>query len=226
MGITLSHVFLTHWHGDHTGGVADLIKLYPHLSSAIYKNSPASNQQEIVDGQLFRVEGATIRALYTPGHAHDHMCFVLEEENAMFTGDNMLGHGTTAVEDLRLLMSSWREMLAQNCERGYPGHGEVIHRLDHKMKGQLAVKIKREKMVLEALQRIRGEPRLAVPPRRESVSANRLVLLMHGEGVDESVRVLVLEPFINEILRKLTEDGIVGFEICNGEKRWFQVITD
>ncbi|KAK9784070.1 putative Lactamase-like protein [Seiridium cardinale] len=167
MGIVLSHVLLTHWHGDHTGGVADLIKLYPHLATAIYKNSPARNQKEIVDGQLFRVEGATIRALYTPGHAHDHMCFVLEEECVMFTGDNILGHGTTAVEDLGLLMSSWGAMFTQNCERGYPGHGEVIYKLSHKISSQLAGKIKREKTVLDALQRIRGENRLAVAARRK-----------------------------------------------------------
>ncbi|KAF2997725.1 hypothetical protein E8E14_001356 [Neopestalotiopsis sp. 37M] len=138
MGVILSHVLLTHWHGDHTGGVADLMKSYPHLTTAIYKNSPARDQNNIIDGQPFSVEGATVRALHTPGHAHDHMCFVLEEENAMFTGDNILGHGTTAVEELGPIMSSWRRMLTQNCERGYPGHGQLIHNLNHKITEQLA----------------------------------------------------------------------------------------
>ena len=38
--IAISHVLLTHWHGDHTGGAPDLIRLYPHLATAIYKNAP------------------------------------------------------------------------------------------------------------------------------------------------------------------------------------------
>jgi glyoxylase-like metal-dependent hydrolase (beta-lactamase superfamily II) len=79
----LSHVLLTHWHGDHTGGVPDLLRLYPHLVDSIYKHTPGPAMQPIVDGQVFRVEGATVRAVHAPGHSHDHMCFILEEENAM-----------------------------------------------------------------------------------------------------------------------------------------------
>ena len=92
--ISLSHVFLAHWHGDHTFGVPDLIRMYPPLSSSIYKHTPSKTQQPITDGQVLRVEGTTIRAAHTLGHSHDHMCFVLEEEHAMFTGDAVLGHGT------------------------------------------------------------------------------------------------------------------------------------
>ncbi|KAJ8102422.1 beta-lactamase-like protein [Lipomyces tetrasporus] len=81
--ITLSHVLLTHWHGDHAGGVPDLLRLYPHLNDSIYKHSPSKTQQPIMDGQVFNVEGATVRALHSPGHSHDHMCFVIEEDNAI-----------------------------------------------------------------------------------------------------------------------------------------------
>jgi len=68
-GVSLSHVLLTHWHGDHTGGVPDLLLLYPHLKDSVYKNEPDKGQQNIIDGQIFRVEGATIRALHVPGHS-------------------------------------------------------------------------------------------------------------------------------------------------------------
>src|SRR6266566_2377256 len=64
---SLSHVLLTHWHGDHVGGVPDLVCLYPHLAGAIYKHSPREEQQPIADGQVFGVEGATVRAVHNPG---------------------------------------------------------------------------------------------------------------------------------------------------------------
>lgn len=129
--LSLSHAF---WHGDHTGGIPDLIHLYPSLSSSIYKHTPSQTQQPITDGQVFRVEGATIRAVHTPGHLHDHMCFVLEEEQAMFTGDAVLGHGTAAVEHLRTWMdtlrtcshttasrATWPTVLSsRTCEPRYP----------------------------------------------------------------------------------------------------------
>src|SRR6266487_1524470 len=82
--LDISHILLTHWHGDHTGGVPDLISYNPEFASRVYKNQPDYGQHPIEDGQIFATEGATIRAVFTPGHAVDHMCFVLEEENALF----------------------------------------------------------------------------------------------------------------------------------------------
>ncbi|KAF9634316.1 hydroxyacylglutathione hydrolase [Lasiodiplodia theobromae] len=221
--ISLSHVFLTHWHGDHTGGVPDLLRLYPHLSTGIYKNSPAKTQQPIEDGQIFRVEGATIRAVHSPGHSHDHMCFILEEENAMFTGDNILGHGTSAVEELGIYMSSLRAMQSHNCTTGYPAHGDVIHDLPAKISAELAQKTRREKQVLQTLEKFKAEHKGRGRAKASSMTVKDLVTLMHGNELDEEVRKLALEPFIEEVLRKLAGDGRVAFELRGGEKKWFQV---
>ncbi|KAF2205778.1 metallo-beta-lactamase superfamily protein [Delitschia confertaspora ATCC 74209] len=198
--ITLSHA-LTHWHGDHTGGVPDFIRLYPHLSNSVFNHSPSKDQQQIVENQVFRVEGATIRAVYTPGHSHDHMCFILEEEAAMFTGDNVLGHGTSAVEFLSTWMVSLQQMLSHKCAIGYPAHGETIFDLGTKIRAELAQKRR----------------------QKGSVTVSQLVTAMHGDEVDEQVRESALEPFTEEILQKLAEDKQVGFEHRRGEKRWFAV---
>ncbi|KAK7963539.1 metallo-beta-lactamase domain protein [Apiospora saccharicola] len=225
LGITLSHILLTHWHGDHTGGVPDLLRLYPHLASAVYKHSPSKCQREIRDGDVFAVEGATVRGFHTPGHSHDHMCFILAEENAMFTGDNVLGHGTSAVENLGLLIATWRKMLTQGCRVGYPAHGAVVPNLELKIKGELAGKTRREAQVMEKLRLLQqsqnGGGGGGGGGKRASVTVKQLVVMMHGEAVNEEVRILALEPFMEEVLRKLAEDGNVGFEIRGGEKKWF-----
>ena len=176
-----------------------------------------------MDGQIFSVEGATIRAVHSPGHSHDHMCFVLEEENAMFTGDNILGHGTSAVEELSIYMSSLRKMQSQNCTIGYPAHGVVITNLPAKIAGELAQKLRRERQVLQTLTEIKRQEVSMGRRRIGSVTIKELVTAMYGEKMDEQLREKALEPFMDEVLRKLAEDGRVAFEMRGGEKKWFAV---
>lgn len=216
MGISLSHVLLTHWHGDHTGGVPDLLRLYPHLTDSIYKNQPDSGQQDITDGQIFRVEGATIRALHVPGHSEDHMCFILEEEQAMFTGDNILGHGTSAVEDLGAFTESLHVMYEQKCGIGYSAHGVTIENLPAKIGREMGQKWRREKQVIQGLGRIRSSG-------GKSVTLKHLVTEIYGASLDEETRTLALEPLIEEVLRKLAGDGKVAFEVRGGKRKWYSV---
>ncbi|QIW99254.1 hypothetical protein AMS68_004772 [Peltaster fructicola] len=217
--IKLSHVFLTHWHGDHTGGVPDLLRLYPELSDSIYKHTPEHGQQPIEDGQVFKVEGATIRAVHSPGHSHDHMSFILEEENAMFTGDNVLGHGSSAVEELSIYMNTLRTMKSHGCTTGYPAHGAVIPNLQAKIAGELASKERREKQTLASLNKLKPQP----DRKPGKATVQELVVAMYGIGLDDGVRQAALEPFTDEVLRKLAEDEKVAFEIRNGVRRWFAI---
>lgn len=214
--IRLAYVLITHWHGDHSGGAPDIARMYPDVQDHIYKNDPEAGQQDIADGQVFRVEGATVTAVHTPGHSEDHMCFVLEEEQAMFTGDNILGHGTSAVEDLGLYMASLQKMARKHCITGYPAHGVTIKDLHGKIQRELAQKWRREKQVLGTLERVRqnGE---------KGVVIRDLVTGIYGERVDENTLTLALEPFIDEVLRKLAGDGKVGFDMRGGRKKWFSV---
>ena len=217
-GISLKYVLITHWHGDHSGGAPDIARMYPHVKDHIYKNDPEPDQQDIGNGQVFRVEGATVTALHAPGHSEDHMCFILEEESAMFTGDNILGTGTTSVEDLGLYTDSLQKMANKECSTGYPAHGQTIHDFPAKVEREIAQKLKREKQVMSTLERLRTEG-------KKSVIVKELVTGMYGDTVDKTTRTLALEPFIDEILRKLASDGKVRFEIRKGCKKWYPVPT-
>lgn len=149
--ISISHVLLTHWHKDHTGGIADLLAHDSNIT--VYKHMPDAGQLDIANGQLFQTQGATLRAVFTPGHSVDHMCFLLEEENVLLTGDNVLGHGYSVAEDLEAYTSSLRLMASLKCAIGYPGHGQVILNLPQTISRYLAQRVSREKQIYAVLSR-------------------------------------------------------------------------
>jgi glyoxylase-like metal-dependent hydrolase (beta-lactamase superfamily II) len=84
---TVHEALITHWHHDHVNGIPDLLRICPQAT--VYKHQPDDGQRAIEDGQVFQVEGATLKAFHTPGHTVDHMSFIFEEEDAIFTGDSM-----------------------------------------------------------------------------------------------------------------------------------------
>lgn len=138
----------------------------------------------------------------------------------MFTGDNVLGHGTAAVEHLSTWMGTLEQMQSYGCTTGYPAHGAVIADLSAKIACELAGKVRRERQALQALQqtlRDRGHG-------RGRLTVKDLVTNVYGAQMDTGVREMALEPFMDEVLRKLAEDGMVGFEMRGGIKKWFAVI--
>lgn len=142
----------------------------------------------------------------------------------MFTGDNVLGHGTSAVEELGIYMASLDVMKSHNCILGYPAHGAVIQNLTAKIGAELAQKAKRENRILKTLEELNMEERKRTGGRKiKSVTTKELVTLVHGVKLDKEVMTLGLEPFIDEVLRKMAEEGKVGFEMRAGEKKWFGV---
>ena len=145
----LSHVLITHWHHDHVGGVNDVSSHSPH--AIIHKNGPVAGQSDIKDGQKFVVKGATLRAFHCPGHTKDHMAFILEEEDAMFTGDNLLGHGTAVFEDLASYMDSLERMKQQFSGRAYPAHGAVVPDGKLKIDEYIAHRKQREEEIIQSL---------------------------------------------------------------------------
>ena len=147
--ITIEKALLSHWHNDHIQGVPDLLAHSP--STTIHKHKPEDGWQDIADGQKFTTEGATLRAYYCPGHTTDHMAFVLEEEDAMFTADNVLGYGTSVFEDLAAYMKSLDGMATQFSGRAYPGHGPIIEDGPAKVREYIAHRKQREKQVLDVL---------------------------------------------------------------------------
>ncbi len=164
-------VLITHAHPDHLGGAGTILRVSP---GAVFHKMPRPSGGEpfdvpftpLVDGRRFATDGATIEAIYTPGHANDHCVFYLHEERALFTGDLVLGTGTVVIPldggDMVEYLASLEKLLA--CDLGgiYPGHGPVISDGRAKIEEYLAHRRMREAQVLDAVSRGIGEPRRIV----------------------------------------------------------------
>ena len=111
---------------------------------------------------------SSVRALYTPGHAADHACLLLEQDNILLTGDNVLGRGSTVFEDLVLYLQSLQRaasiMAARSPTAGpvygarpmnenvlYPGHGPVVGSGRETLKRYIKHRIDREEQMLALL---------------------------------------------------------------------------
>jgi len=164
----IQEIVLTHGHEDHIGGARFVIERYGAMRiskrpSPEFDDLHALAITPIGEGSVLHTEGATLRAIHTPGHAEDHLCFVLEEEGSLFSGDNILGVGTTVIPgqggDLCQYLDSLERLLAQKPGVIYPAHGPLIRDGEMKIREYIAHRQTRESQILAAL----GEGPLAIP---------------------------------------------------------------
>ena len=203
-GVTgLQEIVLTHGHPDHMGGVPGVLERFGPLrvSKLGWPGNDEAYDCELTpigEGSVLRTQGATLRALHAPGHAQDHLCFMLEEEGALFSGDNVLGVGTTVIPahggDLLDYLHSLERLLAQAPRAIYPAHGPQIANGEGKIREYIAHRHEREKQILAAL-----EQGLALIP--EMV---RRIYVGYPESLHPAAAMSVASH-----LRKLEREGVV-----------------
>jgi ribonuclease/clavin/mitogillin len=156
-GDTLQEIVLTHGHMDHQGGVRSVQERFGPLRVSKKpwdKLDGALEVSAIDEGSEIATDGATLQALWTPGHSWDHLCFYMTEEKALFSGDLVLGAGTTVIPtdgDLGDYLRSLRRLLTLELSLIYPAHGPVIRNPREKIEAYLAHRQLRDEQILEGL---------------------------------------------------------------------------
>lgn len=154
----IESVIVTHWHKDHIGGVNDILKFAKDCKIFKLKRQDADDEKGLPitflqDGETITTEGATVRVHHTPGHTTDHIVLTLDEESSLFSGDCILGEGTTVFEDLFDYMKSLNVIMKLTPKVVYPGHGPVILDPIPKIQYYIDHRNERERQILRVLKK-------------------------------------------------------------------------
>lgn len=152
-------ILVTHGHPDHVGGAARLRTLTGAPIWAWSREGSPVADETLADGAVVSALGdRRLRALYTPGHRYDHLCFLLEGEGTIFAGDLVAGAGTVVIAppegNLRDYLASLRRLLAldsRDLRWLAPGHGPAREDARALLEGYIAHREQRERQLIAAL---------------------------------------------------------------------------
>jgi len=168
-GRELRAIICTHTHRDHSPGAAPLSESTgaPVVGCAplvISTDLPRSDEsfdttyapdRVLEDGEAMSGTGWTLRALATPGHTSNHLCFALEESGALFTGDHVMGWSTSVVVppdgDMGDYMASLEKLLRREDRVYHSAHGPAITKPQQLVRGMIGHRRQRENQILRLL---------------------------------------------------------------------------
>jgi glyoxylase-like metal-dependent hydrolase (beta-lactamase superfamily II) len=163
VGSRLKWILCTHTHLDHSPA-ARALKIATHaqvggLACAQDGRQDAgfSPDRILADGDTVTLEGVTLRAVHTPGHASNHLCYLFEEERLLFTGDHVMQGSTVVISppdgNMQAYFASLEKLLRLDLAALAPGHGRLITTPHDEVRRLVAHRLQREARVFGALAR-------------------------------------------------------------------------
>ena len=208
-GERITHILITHTHIDHSPLARPLKEA---TGATIYGYGPHGSvggieagadlefrpDRRVTDGEVFTGPGWTLEALHTPGHAENHLCFALKEEQSLFCGDHVMGWSTTVVAlpdgDMTLYMRSLERLAARPEAPFYPTHGNPIRDPRQHVAALIQHRLERRAKVLAALSATPRKPLDLVPQ-------------VYGRSLDPRLRIAAAAS-LEAHLVELKDEGL------------------
>jgi glyoxylase-like metal-dependent hydrolase (beta-lactamase superfamily II) len=199
-------IVLTHDHPDHAPGAAELAA---GTGATIHAFRPPDGAERLRDGHVVSCGPAELIVVATPGHSPDSVCFFLASEAAMFTGDTVLGRGTSVVDppegDLAAYLRSLQRLRDLRPRTIHPGHGPLVLDGVGKLDEYLEHRRMREGQILSAL-------------AEGGRTVEDLVAVIY-QGYAPEVHELAGRSVLAHLL-KLEAEGRVRKRTRDGQQRW------
>ncbi len=188
-GKPVATILVTHSHPDHLPLAERLAALH---------RAPARRYPELGDGDIVRAGNLSVTALHTPGHSADHLSFWLEGDRVAFTGDLVLGQGSSMVTypegDVAAYLRSLDRLESLRPRLLFPGHWDPVDDAMAKLAEYRHHRLEREAQILAEIERRPG-------------TAAELTRRVYGE-LDEKL-LAAAEMTLRAHLRKLVDEGRV-----------------
>jgi len=211
-GDRIRWILLTHTHEDHSPGAAGLKK---RTGAEILAFGPGEGRGKarldgtLGDGAVIEATEFHLTALHTPGHASNHLCYLLNEERTLFTGDHIMQGSTVVISppdgDMATYLDSLERLktIRPRLKAIAPGHGHVIDDPLAVVDATIAHRLAREAQVLDVLR------------ERGPAAITDLVEQIYADVVPELHPVARRTVWAH--LRKLADEGVVKGDDLDGE---------
>jgi glyoxylase-like metal-dependent hydrolase (beta-lactamase superfamily II) len=209
VGKRLKWILCTHTHLDHSPG-AKALRAATGAELLGFGKVPDDGRQDtafkpdraLQDGDVVDCGAFRLRAVHTPGHASNHLCYALEGERWLFTGDHVMQGSTVVISppdgDMTVYLKSLERLLVLDLAAFAPGHGHVIEKPHDEVRRLIAHRLKRERKVIDAFGKKNPAtlddllpfvyddvPQRVHPVARRSLHAHVLKLRDEGRAVEE-----------------------------------------
>lgn len=162
VGNKLRWILCTHTHRDHSP-LARALKAATGAQVLGFGTVPDDGRQDehfvpdrvLQDGDVVTCGTHRLRAVHTPGHASNHLCYLLEGQGLLFTGDHVMQGSTVVISppdgDMQAYLDSLARLLELPITAFAPGHGHVIASPQDEVRRLIAHRLKREEKIFAAL---------------------------------------------------------------------------